>query len=71
MPLTHPEVFAGSTHADCGLTEELSRDNFLIPISDKHGLLLDGDMRVEELAAIDQMGLDANGARACSMFEVW
>ena len=31
--------------AYCGLTDELSRDNFLVPLSDKHGLLF-GEMRV-------------------------
>ena len=55
----------------CGLTEELSESNFFTPLVEKYGLLGEGKIRAEEEAAIKRIGLDENGSRACSMFEIW
>ena len=57
--------------AYCGLTAELSESNFFMPIVEKYGLLGEGKVRAEEEAVIKRIGLDENGSRACSMFEVW
>ena len=57
--------------AYCGLTEELSAQNFFLPVADKFGLFGEGKEREEEVAALERVDLDAHGSRACSMFEVW
>ena len=57
--------------AYCGLTEELTEANFFFPIVDKYDLLGEGALRVEEEASVKRAGLDTNGSRVCSMFEVW
>ena len=58
--------------AYCGMTDYLTKDNFFMPLCEKHKLLgEDGFIREEELAALDHVGLDESGARACSMYQVW
>jgi len=58
--------------AYCGMTDYLTKQNFFLPLCEKHKLLgEDGFVRAEELSALDQVGLDESGARACSMYQVW
>jgi len=57
--------------AYCGLTDHLTEANFFTPLSKKHGLLGSKKIQEVELAAVRNIGIDANGVRACSMFEVW
>jgi hypothetical protein len=57
--------------AYCGLTDHLTEANFFIPLSTKHGLLGSKKIQQVESAAVRDVGIDANGVRACSMFEVW
>lgn len=56
--------------AYCGLTDHLTETNFFTPLCTKHGLLGSKKIREEELAAVSKVGIDANGVRASSMFEV-
>ena len=56
--------------AYCGLTDHLTEANFFTPLSKKHGLLGSKKIQEVELAAVRNIGIDANGVRACSMFEV-
>jgi len=56
--------------AYCGLTDHLTEANFFMPLSKKHGLLGAKKIQVVESAAVRNVGIDANGVRACSMFEV-
>ena len=56
--------------AYCGLTDHLTEANFFIPLSKKHGLLGSKKIQQVESAAVRDVGIDANGVRACSMFEV-
>ena len=57
--------------AYCGLTEELTENNFLMPICNKYGLLSSGDVHDEEFAELKAINIDQSGSRACAMFEVW
>ena len=57
--------------AYCGLTDELTERNFFLPVCEKYGLLGQGDVRREELEAVDRMQIDESGNRACCLFEVW
>lgn len=57
--------------AYCGLTEELSESNFLMPIAQKYGLLSVGEVYDEEYAELKAINIDQSGSRACAMFEVW
>lgn len=56
---------------DAALTESLSENNFFMPIVEKYDLMGRGVIKEEEIAALKRVRLDENGARACSMFEVW
>lgn len=43
-----------------------------MPLCEKHKLLgEEGFVRSEELDALEHVGLDESGARACSMYQVW
>jgi len=57
--------------AYCGLTSYLSQTNFLMPLIEKYALLGSGAVKDEELRALHAIQIDENGARACSMYEVW
>ena len=59
--------------AYCGLTEELTEDNFFLPLCEKHGFLGEkgSEMHERELRSLRKMDLDQDGARVCSMYEVW
>ena len=57
--------------AYCGLTDYLTKENFFMPLCEVHNLLGEGDVRREEMEALDKVGLDQSGGRASSMYEVW
>ena len=57
--------------AYCGLTDYLTAENFFFPLCDKHHLLDEGVIYEEERAAVVAAGLDTNGSRASSMYQVW
>ena len=57
--------------AYCGLTEELSETNFLMPLCEKYGLLSFSKVREEEYAELKAINIDQSGSRACAMLEVW
>ena len=57
--------------AYCGMTEELSETNFLMPLCDKYGLLSVGEVYEEEISELKRIKIDESGSRACAMFEVW
>ena len=56
--------------AYCGLTEELSESNFLMPIAQKYGLLSVGEVYDEEYAELKAINIDQSGSRACAMCAV-
>eukprot|EP00966_Prymnesium_polylepis_P003289 75707-Prymnesium_polylepis.1 len=58
------------TSVYCGLTDYLTESNFFLPLCDKHGLMGSPREKQEELKAVQLIGVDNNGARACSMYEV-
>ena len=57
--------------AYCGLTDFYNFDNFFKPLATKYGLLGMGKDREEEEALWKTVDLDAEGLRACAMYEVW
>jgi hypothetical protein len=59
--------------AYCGLTTDLTEENFLRPFAEEHGLFAEegSATRRLELAALSKIDVDSSGSRACSMFEVW
>jgi hypothetical protein len=57
--------------AFCGLTDELTENNFFMPMCEKFCLLSQGAVRKEELESIARIQIDDSGSRACAMFEVW
>ena len=57
--------------AYCGLTDFYNVDNFLKPLADKYGMLGLMHDREEEEALWRSIDLDAEGLRACAMYEVW
>ena len=56
--------------AYCGLTAHLTEANFFMPLSMKHGLLGSKTVLKVESDAVRKIGIDANGVRASTMFEV-
>jgi hypothetical protein len=57
--------------AYCGLTDGYNIDNFFGPLVEKYSLLGDEREREEERAYLSTVDVDAEGLRACAMYEVW
>lgn len=77
MPLPHLTSAHLHPHFTCPhltslhLHLTLCQDNFFLPLCEKHRLFgEEGFMRDEEMSALDHVGMDESGARACSMYEV-
>jgi hypothetical protein len=56
--------------AYCGLTAHLTEANFFMPLSEKHGLLGSKTVQKVESDVVRKIGIDENGVRASTMFEV-